>query len=50
MFYQSDTKNFTEMRLIDQQSNEQKVRYPVYEWINNEAIFEQYLSNYIDFR
>ena len=28
---------------------EQGVRYPVYEWVYQEALFEEFLSGYVDY-
>ena len=37
------------LSLIDRQLFEQGVRYPVYEWVYKEALFEEFLSGYVDF-
>ena len=37
------------LSLIDRQLFEQGVRYPVYEWVYNEALFEEFLSGYVDY-
>ena len=38
------------LSLIDRQLFEQGVRYPVYEWVYKEALFEEFLSGYVDYR
>ena len=37
------------LSLIDRQLFEQGVRYPVYEWVYQEALFEEFLSGYVDY-
>ena len=44
IYMHSETKNFTEMSLIDMQLTEQKLRYPVYEWVEDKGKFELFFE------
>ena len=48
IYHDTEGRNITELKAMDEQLTQQGLRYPVYEWMDDKAKFEEFLDGKSD--